>query len=64
MLKSKLAGLEVRLEGLADKLEFAQEDIVVQLQQVTEELYKALITMDTTQGWMEKRVASSNSRLA
>ena len=52
MLESKLTGLEVRLEGQADKLDFAQEEIFLQLQDVKEDLQRARVVMDAIQGWM------------
>ena len=50
MLKNKLAGLEVRLESLADKLEFEQEHVFVQLLELKEDIHKARIVIDATQG--------------
>ena len=55
MFENKLEDFEVRLEALADKLEFFLEDIVVQLQEVKEILHKERFTMDTTQDWMDKK---------
>ena len=55
MLENKLTGLEVRLEGLTDKLDFAQEDIGLQLQEVKDDLHRTRIAMDATQGWMENK---------
>ena len=55
MLENNLTILNVELEGLAHKLEFSREDIIVQLQEVKDFLYKVRITMDAAQGWMEKK---------
>ena len=55
MLENKLTGPGVRLEGLTDKLDFAQEYIALQLQEVKDDLHRARIAMDATKGWMEKK---------
>ena len=55
MLDNKLTGLGVCLEGLADKLEFALKEIVVQVQEVKDDLQRARIVKDATQDWIEKK---------
>ena len=49
LLEIKLPELEARLEDLVDKLEFAQEDIGLQLLEVKDEFHKARIDMCATQ---------------
>ena len=46
MLEKKLTDLEIRLEGLAEKLEFAQEEVFVQVQAVKDELLRTRVFMD------------------
>ena len=41
MLESKLTALEVRFEGLADKLELVLEDIFALLRELKEDIYEA-----------------------
>ena len=55
MVENKLTELEARLESLTDKIDFAQEDIGLQLKEVMCDLRKARIAIHATKSWMKKK---------